>query len=182
MCFAGIGVCINLPEVGLLKGQGFFSAMGYVLSIAMGVLLVIWIGYSLYAGYKITTSSMSKGLEEGVNIIKNIWIGMSMGLAFFAIISLVGGMLGIGDITRWHTNLSQCHDATGGFYFKDVQEQVVLGFPEDTSVAYCCLVTDIATSDPLYKNVSFKDGTYHYILTSGSSPTTGVDATTCEKF
>ena len=71
MCFVGLDVCINLPEVGLFKGQGFFSAIGYVLTILLGVLLVIWVGYSIYAGYKIVTSSMAKGLEEGVTILKN---------------------------------------------------------------------------------------------------------------
>ena len=181
MCFVGLDVCINLPEVGLFKGQGFFSAIGYVLTILLGVLLVIWVGYSIYAGYKIVTSSMAKGLEEGVNIIKNIWIGISMGLAFFAVISLIGGMLGIGDITRWHTNLSQCHDATGGFYFKDVQEQVVLGFPEDTSVAYCCLVTSEKGVNPDYEHVSFKEGTYHYVLSkTDSAPSPGFNE--CVKF
>lgn len=181
MCFVGLDICINLPEVGLFKGQGFFSAIGYVLTILLGVLLVIWVGYSIYAGYKIVSSSMAKGLEEGVNIIKNIWIGITMGLAFFAVISVIGGMLGIGDITRWHTNLSQCHDATGGFYFKDVQEQAVLGFPEDTSMAYCCKVTNIAGAGLDYEHVSFKDGTYHYVLTtSGSAPSAGFEE--CVKF
>ena len=104
-----------------------------------------------------------------------------MGLAFFAVISLIGGMLGIGDITRWHTNLSQCHDATGGFYFKDVQEQVVLGFPEDTSVAYCCQVTTIEAAGPDFKDVSFKNGTYHYILSkTDSAPSPGFNE--CVKF
>jgi hypothetical protein len=181
MDFGALGIKIDLPEIMLFKGQGILSAMGYILNIILGILLVIWIGYSIYAGYKIVTSSMAKGLEEGVNMIKNVWIGISMGLAFFAVISVVGGIMGVGDITRWHVNLSQCNNGTGGFYFKDVQEQITLGVvPETGYTAYCCNVTNIANAGSTFKDVSFKDGTWHYILTSGGTPGNGFGE--CTKF
>jgi hypothetical protein len=180
MNFPDLGINISLPEIMLFKGQGVLAAMGYILNIVLAILFVVWIGYSIYAGYKIATSSMAKGLEEGMAIIKNIWIGISMGIAFFAVISVIGGIVGIGDVTRWHTNLSQCHDVTGGFYFKDVQEQITLGFSESNYTAYCCKVTNIDNAGDAYNNVSFKDGTYHYILTDGGEPGSGFEQ--CTKF
>jgi len=184
MDFPGLGIKIDLPTVMLFKGQGFFSAMGYILTMVLAVIFVIWVGYSIYAGYKIVTSSMAKGLEEGVGMIKNVWIGISMGLAFFAVISVVGGIMGIGDITRWHINLSQCHDATGGFYFKDVQEQVVLGFPETGYTVFCCKVSDIKAAGTFFEESSFKDDTYHYIMMTTVDPPVlpGAGFIECEKF
>jgi hypothetical protein len=170
MDFPGLGIKIDLPTVMLFKGQGLFSALGYILTMVLAVIFVIWVGYSIYAGYKIVTSSMAKGLEEGINMIKNVWIGISMGLAFFAVISVVGGIMGIGDITRWHINLSQCNNGTGGFYFKDVQEQIVLGFPETGYTVFCCKVVNIATAGTIYKDSSFKDDTYHYIMMPTADP------------
>lgn len=181
MDFSSLGINIDLPELLFFKGQGLLAILGNILTIIMAILFVIWVGYSIYASYKIVTSEMAKGMEEGINIIKNVWIGISMGLAFFAVISLIGGIVGIGDITRWHTNLSQCNDLSGGFYFKDVQEQITLGFPEKTYDVYCCKITNITSAGSLFENSSFKDNTYHYILANkGSSPGNGFS--NCTKF
>jgi hypothetical protein len=58
--------------------------------------------------------------------------------------------------------LAQCHDGTGGFYFKDVQEQIYLGLPENGKV-YCCKAVNVE-SDYRYKKSSFKDDSWHYII------------------
>jgi hypothetical protein len=188
MDFPDLGVTVNLPKITGIASQGIFATIGYFLEMVFGLLLIIWIGYSIFAAYKIITSNMAKGLEEGVTIIKNVWVGISIGLGFFIVLSLVGTIIGVGDVTSWHTNLSQCHDASGGFYFKDVEEQRVGGIPEKDTKVYCCkILTDISkvkgvsVVDKYYKHSTFKEGTWHYVLEQGIAFNDTL-VSDCEKF
>ena len=179
------GFTFNLPGISGIASNGVFAAIGFFLEWVLGFLILIWIGFSMFAAYKIITSQMAEGLEEGVKIIKNIWIGISIGLLFFASLSLIGAIMGIGNITEWHHSLAQCHDATGGFFFKDVQEQYAGGLPQTANFVYCCLVTkDLKTDSSLtanYKDSSFKKDTWHYIVVKTNAAPSG-SFSKCEEY
>jgi len=187
MNFPDLGLTISLPTISGIASQGIFATIAYVLELIFGLMVLIWVGYSIYAGYKIITNSEAKGIEEGIKIIKNIWIGISIGLLFFVVLSITGSVMGVGDITRWHIGLAQCNDASGGFYFKDVQEQIVAGLPETNNDVYCCKVKkDLKgiEGDPgtFYNHSSFKKDTWHYIVVNKGETTTSLLFSDCKKF
>jgi hypothetical protein len=179
------GFKVNLPTISGIASNGVFAAIGFFLEWILGFLLIIWIGFSIYAAFKIITSQMAEGLEEGVKIIKNIWIGISIGLLFMISLSFIGAFVGFGNITEWHHSLAQCHDATGGFFFKEVQEQYAGGLPQTSNYVYCCKVTaDLKTVAALktnYKDSSFKKDTWHYIVTKTNSAPSG-SFSDCEEY
>jgi hypothetical protein len=178
--FNALGITVSLPDFTTIFDRGIGAALGWLLSFAFMGLLAIWVTFSIVAAYKITRSGMEKELEEGMTLIKNVWISATAGLLFFAVISVVGSFIGVGNFTQWNYTLAQCHDASGGFYFMDVAAQEVNGLYriDPTTGAenpvQCCKVVSV---DGVYEDAGFKPDTYHYII----DPQAGA-FTECEDF
>ncbi|HOY46160.1 MAG TPA: hypothetical protein PKU95_00830 [Candidatus Dojkabacteria bacterium] len=162
--FDAIGITISLPDFTTIFDKGVASGVGWLLSFAFMGLLAIWITFSLIAAYKITRSGMEKELETGVTLIKNVWVSATVGLIFFAVISVIGSFIGVGNITEWNYTLMQCHDASGGFYFMDIAAQELQGLESEGAVIQCCKVEDTSLLSDAHKDAGFLNGTYHYII------------------
>lgn len=174
MDFSSLGFDINLPEFTTIFDKGIASGIGWLLSFAFMGLLAIWIVFSIIAAYKITTSGMEKAMEEGFTLIKNVWISATVGLAFFAVLSVIGSFIGVGNFTEWNYTLSQCHDNTGGFYFMDISAQEQFGITG--SNVQCCYIDNVSSMADEYVEANFKSGTYHYIIDPGAG------TSQCENF
>lgn len=164
--FEILGVVFNLPDFTTIFDQGIGSAIGWVLSFAFTGLLVIWVVFSIIAAYKITRSGMEKELEEGMTLIKNVWMSASGGLLFFAVVSIVGAFIGVGSLMEWPYTLAQCHDVDGGFYFMDIASLEMNGIEvSDRSVVQCCRIDDVTRMSPSgYYDAGYEDGTYHFVV------------------
>lgn len=118
----GSDIVLDLPSYGGFFGNGIFSAIGQGLVIFIVVLVIVWVGFSLYGGYSIISSlGDTQKIEKGWKTIKSVWIGITYFLLFFAVISLVGVFVGIGAPWNWVDNLQQCANggpASGRFYFQ----------------------------------------------------------------
>jgi hypothetical protein len=62
---------------------------------------------------------MGEKLEKGVTLIKNIWMSISMGIAFFLILSALGSFLGFGSIFDWSKNAA--HAGYRRFLFSNIR-------------------------------------------------------------
>jgi hypothetical protein len=79
----GIGVTVNFPDFSNVFKNGFWAAIGFFMSFALGILILILVAYTIYAAFKITRSGMEKGLEEGITILKNVYTSIGFGILFF---------------------------------------------------------------------------------------------------
>lgn len=118
----GTGLVLDLPSFGGWFTKGIFSAIGQGLYIAIALLVVVWIGFSLFGAYSIISSfGDPQKIEKGWKTIKSVWIGISYFLVFFVVITLLAVFLGVGAPWDWAQNLQQCNDsgpAAGRFYFQ----------------------------------------------------------------
>ncbi len=174
MDFPTLGLDLGLPNFTTIFDNGIAAGVGWLLSFAFMGLLAIWIVFTIIAAYKITTSGMEKAMEEGFTLIKNTWISATVGLVFFAVLSVIGSFLGVGNFTEWNYTLAQCHDNTGGFYFMDIAAQEQMGITGEN--VQCCLIKNVSQMPNEYLNANFKSGTYHFIINPGSG------TTECEDF
>jgi len=115
-------VVVGGEENGLFKGftfdifnptkfsaGGLYSLLGYISSLLFTILFIVWIVVIISAAIRIVSSEGAEDkLKEGYNSIKNVFIGLTMGLAFFAILSLIGTFLGFGNVYQWADKLSMC--------------------------------------------------------------------------
>jgi hypothetical protein len=164
--FPGVGISIDYPSVTGVFKNGLWSAIGFGLSFFFTIMIMIWIGYSIYAAFKISHSGMEKDFETGITMIKNVWISISIGILFFVFLNVLGSFLGVGSIPQWYVNLAQCNGTAGGFYFKDMAMQSLAGIPEGK--VYCCKVTAIAAAPVEYLQTDFKDNTWHFVIEGNS--------------
>jgi hypothetical protein len=138
------------------------AGIGSLLGFFMVVMMVIWVVYSIYAGFKI---NMSQGKEEdvktGFTLIKNVWISITWGVAFFILLSIIGTFMGVGNVTQWSYNLAQCNGAAGGFYFRDRAAAESLGLPADQF--WCCTVAKSNSGTRQQQDLGYQAGTNHYI-------------------
>jgi hypothetical protein len=178
LVFETLGIKFSLPDFTTIFDKGIASGIGWVLSFAFMGLLAIWITFSIIAAYKISRSGMEKELETGMTLIKNVWVSATVGLIFFAVISVIGSFMGVGNITEWNYTLMQCHDTSGGFYFMDIAAQELQGLESEGAVIKCCLIEDADAVNDVYKDAGFSiDGTYHFLINPS-----GGGLGTCEDF
>ncbi len=120
------GVTLYLPNVGGVFGNGILSAISFFLTIILALMVVAWIGLSIFAGLKIISSAGEPDkIESGTKTIKNIWLGIAIGIGFFAVLSVVGTIAGIGNVFEWYTNLAQCGGGDSKFLFQERESQEV---------------------------------------------------------
>lgn len=126
---------------GIFAG-GLLSGVGALLSYAFTALIVLWVILSIYAAYTIITSAGDpQKVEKGFTIVKNVWIGGTSLLLFFVALMLISIFAGFGSVYNWSLYLRQCGGSSGGYYFKEVLEDVEFdeSIIEDAQVkAYCC--------------------------------------------
>lgn len=114
-----------LPNFGGVIQGGLLATVGFFMSIFFSAMVVIWVALSIYAGIRIISSAGNpEGIEKGTTTIKNIWIGIAMGLGFFALLSLAGAFVGFGNVYEWSTKLAQCGGADSRFYFQMEQQEL----------------------------------------------------------
>lgn len=100
---------------------GIYSLLGYISSLVFSILLVVWIFVIISGAIKIISSQGAEDkLKEGYTNIKNVFVGLTMGLAFFAVLSLVGMFLGFGNVYQWADKLSMCE---GKFKYQAEEDQ-----------------------------------------------------------
>lgn len=113
---------LDLPSFGGFFNRGIFSAVGQGLAIALALLVIVWIGFSIYGTFNIISSlGDTQKIEKGLKTIKSVWIGITYFLAFFAVVSLLTVFIGVGAPWDWAENLQQCANggpAAGRFYFQ----------------------------------------------------------------
>lgn len=140
----GSGIVLDLPNYGGLFNRGIFSAIGQSMSLFMGFLVVVWVGFSIYGSFGIVSSwGDPQKIEKGWKTIKSVWIGISYFLLFFVIISLLGVFVGIGAPWNWADNLQQCArggPAAGRFYFQGRTEG-------DQRLSYMQLMNDFRANN-----------------------------------
>jgi hypothetical protein len=173
------GIVLNFPSIEGIFSGGVLSAIAFFLSMVFTLLIVIWIGYSIYGAYKIIASGGGEELQKGMTIIKNIWLSITFGLGFFIVLSAIGTFVGVGSIYDWTKSVAQCHDGTGGFYFMDYELQSTVFTSNDIAFhkdrVYCCEVKENITppTDHMpgaYERTGLFKG-YHYVISvNGSSP------------
>lgn len=118
----GTGFSLDLPSYGGFFANGVFSAIGLLMYLFLVVLIVAWVGFSLYGAYSIVGSMGDpQKIEKGLKIIKSVWIGISYFLIFFLIITFGAVFIGVGAPWNWAKNLQQCPPggpAAGRFFFQ----------------------------------------------------------------
>lgn len=118
----GTVISLNLPSFGGWFTYGIFSAIGQGIYFLIAILVVVWIGFSMFGAYSIISSfGDPQKIEKGWKTIKSVWIGISYFLMFFVVITLVAGFVGMGAPWDWAENLQQCKTggpASGRFYFQ----------------------------------------------------------------
>ena len=88
---------------------GIYSLLGYISSLLFTILLIVWIVVIISGAIKIISSEGAEDkLKEGYGNIKNVFVGLTMGLAFFAVLSLIGTFLGFGNVYQWADKLAMC--------------------------------------------------------------------------
>lgn len=153
---------IDTPPVKTSFDGGLLSGIASFLWLFFVVLMIIWVGYTLFAAYKIIKSQGDPGaIQQGMKWIKNVWISITVGVIFFIVLSVAGTFFGVGSIAQWHYQLSQCHDSSGGFYFKDIAMQAGEEKVEYKDVR-CCKVTGEI------KGTGFKAGEWHFLIPGNS--------------
>ncbi len=175
-------ITIKYPSAQGIFNSGLFATVGSFLSYFFVLLIVIWVGYSIYAAYKIVLSQgEEKDIETGMTLIKNVWMSISYGMIFFIALSIIGAIVGIGDVTQWNTQLAQCKGSAGGFYFRDLAAQQFAEIP--TKQMYCCTIAeDLNDAPDPYNELDFIKGTSHFIGSdSGGLPPSSYFSD-CEKF
>jgi hypothetical protein len=179
---------LNLPNGGGIFANGLLSLVGTVLSVVFSLLLLVWVSYSLYAGYMIIRSQgAAEGIEKGAGIIKNIWISISVLVIFFVILAFSGSFFGFGNVYDWSQNLAQC-GPNGPFYFQQVEQQreyyTAHGATTKDATVYCCpFDADNETSDKL-GSVTFRKGNDWVVYVVNNIQNTGfqpaIDKTKCQ--
>jgi hypothetical protein len=120
------GVPLFLPNAAGIFGNGVLSAISFLLTLVLAFMVVAWIGLSIFAGLKIISSAGEpEKIESGTKTIKNIWLGIAIGIGFFAVMSVVGTFAGIGNVFEWYVNLAQCGGADSKFLFQERESQDV---------------------------------------------------------
>ncbi len=118
----GSGIVLDLPNFGGIFQNGIFAGIGFLLATFLLILIVAWVGFSIYGAFQIISSlGDPQKIEKGWKTIKSVWIGVSYFLLFFVIISAIAAFVGIGAPWRWAENLQQCAQggpAAGRFYFQ----------------------------------------------------------------
>ena len=175
------GIDFKYPSAQGIFNSGVFAAIGFFLWYFLFALIIILVGFSIYGAFKISLSQGDeKKIEEGTTLIKNVWISAAWGILFFIILSIIGNLFGIGDITQWNTKLAQCKGSNGGYYFGDIASQEVAYIP--TKQMYCCMVNDIKSAPYPYSTLDFPNNTGHFIgVEVGGVPPSG-NFTDCVKY
>ncbi len=88
---------------------GIYSLLGYFASLIFSILLVVWIVVIIKGVLQINSSQGDEGgIKSGFQNIKNVFIGLTSGLVFFVVLSLVGVFFGFGNVYQWADKLSMC--------------------------------------------------------------------------
>lgn len=168
------GIILDLPNYGGIFQQGIFSAIGFLLFLALAILVVVWVGFSLYGAFRIISSfGDPQKIEQGWKTIKSVWIGISYFLFFFAIVGFVAVFIGIGAPWDWATNLQQCSNdgpAPGRFYF-----QGKVDASSSVRKSYSDQVKEYRSTNPSITKVYVlccDDGNQQYIGLSGVNAAT----------
>ncbi|MFQ5493455.1 MAG: hypothetical protein ACE5DX_04820 [Candidatus Dojkabacteria bacterium] len=150
------GVKLDLFNFGGIFSRGLLAAVGFFMSLFFTFLLVVWVGLSIYAALKIVASQGNpESIQGAMTTIRNIWVGIAMGLVFFVVLSFLGSMVGFGNIYQWANNLSQCGGSgSGEFLFQVVESPEVRDMQEDGATRIfvgCCelslpIVGDVFTT------------------------------------
>ncbi|KXK26787.1 MAG: hypothetical protein TR69_WS6001000808 [candidate division WS6 bacterium OLB20] len=154
------GISLFLPNVGGLLNGGVLSVIALFISLLFSVMLVVWVVFSIYAGIKIITSAGNPdGIQGGMTVIKNIWIGIAMFLGFLIVLSLIGVFTGVGDIYSWSSNLAQCGGADSEFKFRyiELEMQPEIADDERREYAIACCRTGGLGSDQEWDHLDVSD-------------------------
>ncbi|MBN1916243.1 hypothetical protein JW796_04680 [Candidatus Dojkabacteria bacterium] len=88
---------------------GIYSLLGYLSSLVFSVLLVVWIVVIIIGVFKIISSQGAEDkIKSGYQEVKNVFIGLTTGLIFFVVLSLIGVFFGFGNVYQWAQNLEMC--------------------------------------------------------------------------
>lgn len=132
---------LDAPLSGISSG-GVLSTIGTLAGAAFTVVLVIWVGISVWAALTIIRGSGdAQAQEKGFTMIKNIWLGISSLFVFFVVLSMIGTIFGFGSVYSWSENFLQCGSGYDGFYFATVETRKSELEDEgdvDQANIYCC--------------------------------------------
>jgi|GEM_PF-5556627 len=87
---------------------GILSMAGLIARFIFMLLMVVWIALIIYAGAIMVKSEGGDDMKIQMKRIRNIWIGISAGLGFFILVSLIGFFAGVGNVFQWSENLRDC--------------------------------------------------------------------------
>jgi hypothetical protein len=191
---------LDIPLPGGLFSNGLIFGFGLVIQIVLGLFIMIWVVYAALAGLQIVRSQGSADqIAEGSKKIKYIWMSGSVLFIFFAVIALIGSILGFGLPTEWGNTLSQCGGYSGPFYFAQVDQQLdyyksALSVDVSRNVkAYCCVYNSANNStydktSPLHidnvKKFGLQNNGGNWVLMQDDTAQPPADAglTECVKF
>jgi len=145
----GSDIVLDLPNYGGIFENGVFSAIGLGMFVFISILVVVWVGFTLYGAFSIISSlGDPQKIEKGWKTIKSVWIGISYFLLFFTVVSLVAVFIGVGAPWHWVDNLQQCANggpAAGRFYFQGKVEG-------DKRLSYIELMNNFNVDNPAALN------------------------------
>ena len=168
---------LDIPSVEGVFERGALSTVSFFISMFFSLVIIVWIVYTLFAVFKIISSQGNpEEVEKSFASIRNIWIGISMGLVFFAVIALLGAIFGFGSVYDWSTRLAQCGGYQGNFYFRQVPDELEVlkkeGITYGSGKVYCCRET-INRPFPagIYDKYDLKDEDFNWLVSpDGASP------------
>ena len=147
---------IDAPHTGVSSG-GVLATIGTLAGAAFTIVLVIWVGISIWAALTIIRGSGdAQAQEKGFTMIKNIWMGISSLFVFFVILSMIGTIFGFGSVYSWSENFLLFVSGYDGFYFAEVETKraELIGQDDSNGEEYTHALVFCCPEDSGFDNIS----------------------------
>ncbi|HEC65757.1 MAG TPA: hypothetical protein ENI23_10705 [bacterium] len=102
----GIRLDLFNPNFGI---SGFYSLVGLISMTVFSLLIVVWLVVIGIGAFQIISSQGDEQkIQSGYKNVKNVFVGITIGMLFFIALSLVGTFLGFGNVYQWADKLAIC--------------------------------------------------------------------------
>ncbi len=109
---------IALPNDPYFSALSWLSFIGLLVSIG---LIIFWIALIIRAAFQaLQSEGNEEGMAESFNKLKSVFIGAGISIAVPIILSLIGGIMGLGPLWNWPAAFRGCPNTDRSFFFQEV--------------------------------------------------------------